>query len=1202
MDLHFAEPQWVHLLWVVLAYLVLAAWLDGRHDDALGRFMTRPLQARLVHRTRPVQRVLGLLFMALSGTALVIAMMRPQWGLNFVATPRVGAEIMVCLDVSRSMLAEDVAPNRLERAKAALRDLLEYLDGDDVGLIAFAGRASVLAPLTPDFGFLRLVLDQVGPGSVSRGGTRLEEPIRKAIAGFGASGDVSRSILLITDGEDHDSFPLAAAKVAAARGIRILAIGFGSESGSEIKMTDPKTGAQTLLHDASGKVVKSRLDGDLLRKLALATDGAYIPAGTGVLDLKSIYDKDIAGLTRGALDGGHRSVRNDAFQWAVLLGLVFLIAAVASTTHANRGGARRPRRAGRAAGWVLTGAIFLPWALLGARPVSAAVPAAANAPAASVPVEPAGNGSEGAPRQAPDEHPATAKREVEPKPAPAWRKLSPREIYNQGVEALGAARLDGAAERFEAARGRAKTDATLRYRATYDLGWTEVKRADGQLQKDPAAALAALHRAADWFRRAVALRPGRDDARKNLELVLRRALVLSDRLAQHDKRSVSQQVTALIGAQRRFLGALRATGTLTNRNPGKRGRRDLRALAARELEVMADARKLTRRAGSERDAIQSKPEKERAVKDLLRAARLDGLLSHVQAARQRMGQTRSQLRALQGTRAYARAAAALAELARARDQLLDPVQRLDALLADGTLVARLTGVKAGSNRPLAGKSTPAAPAWLSDEYLRQAQRSVRERTAELHAELAAGLQPAGPGSGKQTQPTRLTGRLRERLARAAPLVAGAGEAFQSAAAALTAGEPRQAMAPQRRALAKLAAARELFLDLRRLIDLTYEEERRIETGLADHGPRPRRELREMLPLLAELQGENLQRIGRVQEMIAERAAAARPPLTQGKAPATAGGPPSPEAEHRRLDLAAGFSQRAHAAMQEAASRLARNRKAAPVSPPPASAAGLDTLRKPVRAAIAALADLQRLFLSVVERLRDTARRQQALGDETEAVTALAPGRDPRRIRARLGPLEPRQEVLAKTAGAVEQALRAEADGAAHAAQGAKAETQGAAAAGAREAGGNDKAGGKSQAGGKTKAGTKVRAVDRLAHAAAEVGKARDLMEQSALGMRRATPAFDAIRGSQDRAVKDLRAAIALLAPPARKSPPPQPKPGKRGARGNPSPRPGHEQAKNRSEKPGIAQLLQGVRDREARRRARNAAAGRRHYEPVEKDW
>jgi len=246
---------------------------------------------------------------------------------------------MVGLDVSRSMLAEDVAPNRLERAKAELRDLLSYLDGDQVGLIAFAGRATVLSPLTPDFSFLRLVLDGAGPHSVARGGTRLEEPIRKALAGFqdrGGQGEVSHSILLVTDGEDHDSFPLEAAKTAAEWGVRILAIGFGDEAGSELPVTDPRTGARALVRDADGNPVRSRLDGDLLREMALVTGGTYVPAGTGAIDLESIYEHHIAHLTRGRLAGGGHQIRNDIFQWPLLFALLCLLAAVIPSGQRTR--------------------------------------------------------------------------------------------------------------------------------------------------------------------------------------------------------------------------------------------------------------------------------------------------------------------------------------------------------------------------------------------------------------------------------------------------------------------------------------------------------------------------------------------------------------------------------------------------------------------------------------------------------------------------------------------------------------------------------------------------------------------------------------------------------------------------------------------------------------------------------------------------
>ena len=179
-DLAFAQPQFAHALWLVLGVTAALIYAELRSNSLLDRFIGKSMQARLVERPGDWRRGLRIALLSLSMISIVIAAMRPQWGFEFIESPQVGAEIMVALDVSRSMLAEDVAPNRLERAKAELRDLLPYLAGDQVGLIAFAGRASVLCPLTPDFGFLRVVLDNVDVGSVSRGGTRLEEPIRKA--------------------------------------------------------------------------------------------------------------------------------------------------------------------------------------------------------------------------------------------------------------------------------------------------------------------------------------------------------------------------------------------------------------------------------------------------------------------------------------------------------------------------------------------------------------------------------------------------------------------------------------------------------------------------------------------------------------------------------------------------------------------------------------------------------------------------------------------------------------------------------------------------------------------------------------------------------------------------------------------------------------------------------------------------------------
>ena len=192
--LHFANPELAPLLWLWLGFAALLIGLERRGSGALDRLVGAALQARLVERPASWRRWLRVGLLTAAGLFMVLALMRPQWGMRFVATPRVGAEIMIALDVSKSMLADDAKPSRLERAKAEIADLLAYLDEDHVGLIAFAGRASVLSPMTPDRSFLRLVLDGAGSHSVSRGGTSLAEPIQKAVAGLGEPGPAQRAL------------------------------------------------------------------------------------------------------------------------------------------------------------------------------------------------------------------------------------------------------------------------------------------------------------------------------------------------------------------------------------------------------------------------------------------------------------------------------------------------------------------------------------------------------------------------------------------------------------------------------------------------------------------------------------------------------------------------------------------------------------------------------------------------------------------------------------------------------------------------------------------------------------------------------------------------------------------------------------------------------------------------------------------------
>ena len=326
----FANPNWVHGVWPALALVVALAFVEFRGRDLLARFVSSTMQTRLAQGASTTRRIVKLVLILATLLFGVVALMRPQTpgGTEAIAARRISADIMVVLDVSKSMLAEDAAPNRLARAKADVAEFVDRVTGHRVGLVAFAGRAAVMSPLTTDYGFFHLVLKGVGATSVSRGGTRIGDAIHKAVAAFGVNRGVSRVMLLITDGEDHDSFPMDAVEEAVNAGIRIVAIGFGSESGSEITLTDPDTGAKTLLVDRDGVVVRSRLDGELLRQLALRTEGVYVPAGTSAIDLDAIVEAHIEPLVTDASARLQRRAPTEHFFWLVLGAIVCLLGAV----------------------------------------------------------------------------------------------------------------------------------------------------------------------------------------------------------------------------------------------------------------------------------------------------------------------------------------------------------------------------------------------------------------------------------------------------------------------------------------------------------------------------------------------------------------------------------------------------------------------------------------------------------------------------------------------------------------------------------------------------------------------------------------------------------------------------------------------------------------------------------------------------------
>lgn len=230
--------------------------------------------------------IVGVLF-------LIFTLIEPKWGYNWEEVEKKGIDIVIAVDTSRSMLADDVKPNRLEVAKREIEDLLNVLEGDRVGLVVFAGSAFIYCPLTTDYGAFRLFLNDLNTNIIPLGGTAIAEAIRKGISTFEANSKNHKAIILITDGENHEDDPLKAASTAKEQGIVVYTVGVGKKDGSYIKVKD-ESGNEVLLKDRQGQVIKSRLDEITLNKIALGTGGLYTPAYGTKWGLEKIYKNSIA--------------------------------------------------------------------------------------------------------------------------------------------------------------------------------------------------------------------------------------------------------------------------------------------------------------------------------------------------------------------------------------------------------------------------------------------------------------------------------------------------------------------------------------------------------------------------------------------------------------------------------------------------------------------------------------------------------------------------------------------------------------------------------------------------------------------------------------------------------------------------------------------------------------------------------------------
>ena len=314
VQLLFWLPLAIPLAWALFALL-------RRRRHALALLVDPALLGVLAPAWNPARARTRLALRVLALALLVLALARPQWGFRWEEVRRKGLDLVVALDTSRSMMASDIKPTRLQQAKWGIRDLLRNLRGDRVGLVPFAGSSILQCPLTIDYAAFAMTLDDVYSGIIPKGGTAIEQALRTAIAAFPADRTADRVILLITDGEDHEGDPLALLPELKERGIRVYTIGIGTLEGEMVPAGDGQGG---YFKDRQGQIVKTALKEDVLQKLALGTGGTYVRSAPGDTGLERVFNESIANLKRSEQENRTAKIYEERFVWPIVAALLLL--------------------------------------------------------------------------------------------------------------------------------------------------------------------------------------------------------------------------------------------------------------------------------------------------------------------------------------------------------------------------------------------------------------------------------------------------------------------------------------------------------------------------------------------------------------------------------------------------------------------------------------------------------------------------------------------------------------------------------------------------------------------------------------------------------------------------------------------------------------------------------------------------------------
>lgn len=318
----FANQEYLWGLLIIPVLNLFFIWSRVARSRALKKFGQQELVNHLMPYSSKNRPFIKYLITMMALAFFIVGIARPQFGSKLKTVKREGVELVIALDVSNSMMAEDIQPNRLERAKRAISRLVDRLRDDKIGLIVFAGDAYTQLPITSDFNSAKLFLNSINTQIVPKQGTAIGAAIDLARRSFTPNGEANKAIIIITDGENHEDDAIASAQAAVEEGIIVHTIGMGLPAGSPIPVL--RNGQTDYLKDRDGKVVVTKLNEQMLEQIAASGEGIYVRANNAQVGLSALFDV-INEMEKQEMESRTYSEYDDQFQWFFAIGLFLLL-------------------------------------------------------------------------------------------------------------------------------------------------------------------------------------------------------------------------------------------------------------------------------------------------------------------------------------------------------------------------------------------------------------------------------------------------------------------------------------------------------------------------------------------------------------------------------------------------------------------------------------------------------------------------------------------------------------------------------------------------------------------------------------------------------------------------------------------------------------------------------------------------------------